>query len=143
MTPDSLPDTQLMRNLAGRHFNGIAVLEQYIVQQLPATPTLAAAAQVLHMSNRSLQRHLQLSNCSFRHLVARCRHQLAQQYLQDDSLSLQQIAFQLGFEEQSSFQKAFKCWQGCSPGRFRQHKQQGRAQLYTRAPGVTTGEIWN
>ena len=60
---------------------------------------------------------------SFRELVSQCRHQLAQQYLQDAELSLQQIAYQLGFEEQSSFQKAFKSWQGCSPGIFRQRRQ--------------------
>jgi AraC-like DNA-binding protein len=94
-------------------------LQHYILQQLPQAPRLSAAARSLHMSSRTLQRILQQSDCSFRQLVNQCRHQLAQEYLQDGSLTLQQIAFQLGFEEQSSFQKAFKGWQGCSPGAFR------------------------
>lgn len=106
-------------------------LQHYIMQQLPQPPRLTAAASAMHMSSRTLQRLLQQTNCSFRQLVNQCRHQLAQQYLQDDNLSLQQIAHQLGFDEQSSFQKAFKCWQGCSPGSFRQHRRpaSGRSQL--------------
>jgi AraC-like DNA-binding protein len=104
-------------------------LRQLIMQQLPAAPRLHDAARALHMSSRTLQRALQQANTSFRQLVSECRHQLAQHYLEDANLSLQQIAFQLGFEEQSSFQKAFKCWQGCSPGAFRQRK----APLATRS----------
>ncbi|MBZ9613371.1 helix-turn-helix domain-containing protein [Rheinheimera maricola] len=95
-------------------------LQQYILQQLPQAPRLSDAASALHMSCRTLQRALKQANSSFRQLVSQCRHQLAQRYLMDASLSLQQIAYQLGFEEQSSFQKAFKCWQGCSPGIYRQ-----------------------
>jgi AraC-like DNA-binding protein len=94
-------------------------LQHYILQQLPQAPRLSSAARAMHMSSRTLQRILQQSHCSFRQLVNQCRHQLAQQYLQHSNLTLQQIAFQLGFEEQSSFQKAFKGWQGCSPGAFR------------------------
>ena len=114
--------------LAGHSRQPLAVqpvlvqLRQFIMQQLPAAPRLHDAASTLHMSSRTLQRALQQANTSFRQLVAECRHQLAQHYLTDASLSLQQIAVQLGFEEQSSFQKAFKCWQGCSPGTFRQRK---------------------
>lgn len=109
----------------------LSQLRHYILQQLPQAPRLTDAASAMHMSSRTLQRLLQQTNSSFRQLVNQCRHQLAQQYLQDGSLSLQQIAYQLGFEEQSSFQKAFKCWQGCSPGSFRQHRQpaSGRSQL--------------
>lgn len=97
-------------------------LRHFIMQQLPQAPRLTDAASALHMSSRTLQRLLQQSGCCFRSLLNQCRHQLAQQYLCEDNLSLQQIAYQLGFEEQSSFQKAFKGWQGCSPGSFRQQR---------------------
>lgn len=112
-------------------------LRHYILQQLPKAPRLSDAARALHMSSRTLQRLLQQTDSSFRELVCQCRHQLAQQYLQHSALSLQQIAFQLGFEEQSSFQKAFKCWQGCSPGVFRQRKAPAAARSqYLSAPGA-------
>jgi AraC-like DNA-binding protein len=101
----------------------LAQLRRFILQQLPQAPRLSDAASTLNMSSRTLQRALQQADTSFRQLMCQCRHQLANHYLQDASLSLQQIAFQLGFAEQSSFQKAFKCWQGCSPGVFRQRQQ--------------------
>lgn len=97
-------------------------LMQFIVRCLPDSPRLSDAAKALHMTNRSLQRALQHSDTSFRQLVSQCRYQLAVRYLAENRLSLQQIAFSLGFEEQSSFQKAFKSWQDCSPGVFRQRK---------------------
>jgi len=98
-------------------------VRQHIRQQLPKQPSLDMVATALHISNRTLQRLLQQQQTRFRDLLAHCRHQAALHYLANSDLSLQQIAYQLGFEEQSSFQKAFKCWQGCSPGVFRQHKQ--------------------
>ena len=101
----------------------LSELCQFIMQRLPQVPRLSDAASAFNMSSRTLQRELHCANSSFRQLVSQCRHQLAQQYLQDAELSLQQIAYQLGFEEQSSFQKAFKSWQGCSPGIFRQRRQ--------------------
>jgi AraC-like DNA-binding protein len=101
----------------------LRIVRQHIRQQLPQQPSLATVAGALHLSSRTLQRLLQQQHTRFRDLLADCRHETALQHLADNQLSLQQIAHQLGFAEQSSFQKAFKCWQGCSPGAFRQHMQ--------------------
>lgn len=114
-----------------------------ILRQLPQQPSLAQVAAELHLSNRTLQRLLQQQHTRFRQLLANCRHQAALHYLAQTELSLQQIASKLGFAEQSSFQKAFKSWQGCAPGSFRQHKQQGRTQRFIQASGRVTGELWN
>jgi AraC-like DNA-binding protein len=111
----------------------LRIVRQHIRQQLPQQPSLATVAVALHLSNRTLQRLLQQQHTRFRDLLASCRHETALQHLADNQLSLQQIAHQLGFEEQSSFQKAFKCWQGCSPGEFRQHGVPGRAQQHISA----------
>lgn len=117
-------------------------VQLHISKQLPQQPSLATVAVALHLSNRTLQRLLQQQHTRFRDLLASCRHQAAVQYLAQDELSLQQIAIRLGFAEQSSFQKAFKSWHGCSPGSFRQHKHQ-RTQRYTCSTGGVTGELWN
>lgn len=118
-------------------------VHQHILRQLPQPPTLASVAAALYLSNRTLQRLLQQQNTQFRTELAHCRHQAALHYLANSELSLQQIASRLGFAEQSSFQKAFKSWQGCAPGSFRQHQQQGQTQRFNRASGVVTGELWN
>ena len=44
---------------------------------------------------------------------------LAEQYLQDPHLSLQEIALLLGYSEQSAFQRAFKQWTQHTPQQWR------------------------
>ncbi|MDX1678467.1 AraC family transcriptional regulator [Arsukibacterium sp.] len=112
----------------------LALLKQQICRQLPQVPRLNDIASRLNVSSRSLQRYLQSSNTSFRQLVNECRHQLAQQYLKDNTFNIQQIATQLGFEEQSSFQKAFKSWQGCPPGVYRQRSSTTISRSYPGQP---------
>lgn len=121
-------------NSNSRRNNPLVLLRQHICRQLPQVPRLNEMASKLNISSRSLQRYLQASNTSFRQLVNECRHQLAQQYLQENTYNIQEIANQLGFEEQSSFQKAFKSWQGCPPGVYRQRSSTANSRSH---PGQT------
>lgn len=82
-------------------------------------PTLARAAAALHMSPRTLQRRLARHGLSWQQWLDRSREQLAQQYLEDPSLTLADIALLLGFSEQSAFNRAYRRWNGRSPGRDR------------------------
>lgn len=120
--------------------NSASILQdvsRHICRCLPEQPSLASVATQLNLSNRTLQRLLQQQQTRFRDLVAHCRHQLALQLLTNSALSLQQIAAALGFEEQSSFQKAFKHWQGCSPGAYRQQQSYAPNWLqHKTAPAV-------
>ncbi len=82
-------------------------------------PSLEDVAARLHCSPRSLQRRLAERGQSFKELVDEVRRGLALQYMQDAKLSLLDIAFLLGFSEQSGFQRAFKRWTGTTPGQYR------------------------
>lgn len=75
------------------------------------------AAQ-LNLSSRSLQRRLNHSGTTFKQLLREVRKELAYEYLLKNNYSLSEIAFQLGFSEQSSFTRAFKHWTGQTPGKF-------------------------
>jgi AraC-like DNA-binding protein len=79
------------------------------------------AAQ-LAMSGRSLQRKLQEQGSSFQKLHDDYRHQHSLQLLANTHLSLMDIALQLGFSESSTFYRAFKRWQGLTPGEYRQQR---------------------
>jgi AraC-like DNA-binding protein len=81
--------------------------------------TLPAAAKAMAMSSRSLQRRLAEGGLSFRDVVDSLRSSLARAHIQDASLSLAQVAFLLGFADQSSFHRAFVRWNGQSPGTAR------------------------
>ncbi len=82
-------------------------------------PTLARVAAAMHMSPRTLQRRLARHGLSWQQWLDRSREQLAQQYLEDASLALADIALLLGFSEQSAFNRAYRRWTGRSPGRDR------------------------
>lgn len=75
---------------------------------LEGEPTLASLAKRLRVSPRTLQRRLQDEGTSFADLVADVRHELALGYLRNPSVSIQEVAFLLGYAEVSTFHRAFK-----------------------------------
>ena len=76
-------------------------------------------ATELHMSSRSLQRKLSVEDTTYRKLVDAVRQELAESYLADDSFTLGEISYLLGFSSQASFSRAFKRWTGVTPQEFR------------------------
>jgi AraC-like DNA-binding protein len=86
------------------------------------------AAQ-LGLSARTLQRRLGEAGLSFQQLLERTRRELAAQYLAQDAFSLAEVAFLLGYTEQSSFTHAHRAWHGCTPQQARQRLLDGPAQV--------------
>ncbi|MES0875169.1 helix-turn-helix transcriptional regulator [Sinimarinibacterium thermocellulolyticum] len=82
-------------------------------------PTLDAVAVVIGLNARTLQRRLAEEGLSFRDVVEAVRKAQAERLLRCAELSLNQIAFLLGYAEQSSFHSAFRRWTGQSPGAWR------------------------
>jgi AraC-like DNA-binding protein len=82
-------------------------------------------ADQLGMSVRSLRRRLAEEGTSFGEVLDRLRQRLALGYLENQRLSLQQIAWLVGYSEIASFNHAFKRWTGTSPGRARQSSYHG------------------
>ena len=80
---------------------------------------LPAIAQQLHLSPRTLQRKLSEAGASFQQVLDQARFTLAKEYLRQPGLSLVDIAFLLGYQEQSAFNHAFKEWAGVNPGAYR------------------------
>jgi AraC-like DNA-binding protein len=82
-------------------------------------PGLDAAAALLGLTPRALARRLAEHGTSFTKIVDDSRRQLALEYVKDASLSLVDVAYLLGFSEQSAFHRAFKRWTGRAPGEYR------------------------
>lgn len=76
-------------------------------------------ARALHVSVRTLQRKLVATGTTFREVSDTVRGQLAEGYLTDPRVSIAEVAFLLGFSDQSSFNRAFRRWTGETPGRWR------------------------
>lgn len=59
---------------------------------------------------------------SYRDLVKTTRLSLARHYLENSSLSYAEISFLVGFDEPSSFFRAFREWTGTTPEAARQER---------------------
>lgn len=81
--------------------------------------SLDEAASALQTSARTLQRRLGEHQRSFQSVLDEVRLHAAENLLRDASISLTQIAFLLGYTEQSTFHNAFRRWTGQSPGSWR------------------------
>ena len=81
---------------------------------------LAPVAAELGLSARTLQRKLADAGSSFQQVLDAVRYGLAQDYLRRRELGLVDIAFLLGFQEQSAFTHAFREWSGMNPGAWRE-----------------------
>jgi len=80
---------------------------------------LASVADELKLSPRTLQRKLSEAGATFQQVLDQARFALAKDYLRQPELSLVDIAFLLGYQEQSAFNHAFKEWAGVNPGAYR------------------------
>ena len=93
-----------------------ALLATNLAQDRARLPQIAQEMQV---TPRTLQRKLSESGVSFQQVLDQTRRELAQDYLREGQLALAEIAFLLGYQEQSSFNHAFKEWTGQNPSAFR------------------------
>lgn len=82
-------------------------------------PNLEDVAKATSLSKDYLREAFEKRGTSFRAFVDELRHALALGYIHDSRLSLVDIAYLLGFSEQSAFQRAFKRWTGMTPGEYR------------------------
>ncbi|WP_426072341.1 AraC family transcriptional regulator ligand-binding domain-containing protein [Janthinobacterium sp. DSP2-3-3] len=87
---------------------------------------LATVAATLAVTPRTLQRKLANGGTSFQALLDQARYGLARDYLREQDLSLVDIAFLLGYQEQSAFNHAFRVWAGTNPGAWRLQELQAR-----------------
>jgi AraC-like DNA-binding protein len=75
-------------------------------------------AEKLYRSRSTLQRQLVAEGTSYRSILDSTRKNLAEIYLKNGEHTQAQIAFMVGFSDQSNFSRAFKRWTGVSPGEF-------------------------
>jgi AraC-like DNA-binding protein len=95
-------------------------LERTIVELLPKGQAKAKiVATELGMSERTLVRNLAEMGTSFSEIINQLRHELALKYLRQSELNLTQVAFLLGYSNQSAFTAAFKRATGHAPREMR------------------------
>jgi AraC-like DNA-binding protein len=84
-------------------------------------PQIEKIAREMGFSPRNLQRKLRSIDKSFAGILDDVRAQAAKLYLHDSEIPVGEIATILGFEEASSFTRAFKRWLGVTPMWYRKN----------------------
>jgi len=82
---------------------------------------LDEVAKRLGMGERTLQRRLADANYGFQQLLDEERKEWSAALLRDKQLAISEVAFLVGYSEQSAFARAFKRWTGHSPSAFRRN----------------------
>ncbi len=95
------------------------VMDLLETQDTPGQLKMEQAADVLHITARTLRRKLIDEGTSFQALKDDVRRDAAIHYLNQPSMPISQISRQLGFSEPAAFTRAFKQWTGVSPAGYR------------------------
>ncbi|MFL6445015.1 MAG: helix-turn-helix transcriptional regulator [Candidatus Sulfotelmatobacter sp.] len=120
-------EAELNEQLAQKNLNeqAKAILKQLLAGQRPAIQDLA---RELHLSTRTLQRRLTEQGISFQRVLDEARRELAHHYLLHSSRELNETAYLLGYEDANSFFRAFRQWEGTTPGEWRLLKKNLRSR---------------
>jgi len=99
----------------------VAERVKWILKQMLAggRPDASVVAHELGLSVRTLQRRIVNEGTTFRELLSEVRKELAREYLSRPEMPPTEIAFFLGFEDTSSFYRAFRIWEEMTPERWR------------------------
>ncbi|WP_342119916.1 AraC family transcriptional regulator [Pseudoduganella sp. OTU4001] len=81
-------------------------------------PSLQVTARLFNCTPRTLHRRLLDEGTSFQQLLDQVRHRLACEHLKTGKLSVQEIAYALGYTEIANFRRAFKRWEGVPPSAY-------------------------
>lgn len=82
-------------------------------------PGIEKMAAHLNLSSRTMHRHLADAGTGYQKIVDDVRRRLAEEFLINTGLSIEEIAERTGFSDASNFRKAFRKWTGEAPAEFR------------------------
>ena len=91
-----------------------------LLENLPSgEASIENIASRLALTPRTLQRRLKSEEKSFKEILNQVRQELAEYYVGETKITYAEVAFLIGFEETSSFYRAFKGWTGKTPETYR------------------------
>jgi AraC-like DNA-binding protein len=127
--PDNVLQTLTLcqEQLPGREPDGhedgniVEMVESLLRNRLAAPPRLSEIAIALHMTERTLRRHLHAAHTSWRDIHDRLRCDFAESLLRKQNATVGDVGAAVGFSDTREFRRAFKRWTGTTPSsRLRQ-----------------------
>jgi AraC-like DNA-binding protein len=93
-----------------------ALIRPYLAQ---GHPRLSQVAEIVGISERTLQRRLAQSRTTYSAIVQEARFLIASDLMADSDLNIADIAFAAGYENAPHFSRAFKRLTGMTPRDYR------------------------
>ncbi|MEZ8098967.1 AraC family transcriptional regulator [Vibrio bivalvicida] len=94
-------------------------IKTILYQSAGVFPSIEELAVQFGYSSRTLRRRLNESQTSYQSLVSEVRSDIAKEFLLSTELTIEEIAFRLGYSDTANFRRGFKCWTGMTPLQFR------------------------
>lgn len=109
-----LLEKEIARTEAEEQFSN-AVRRVILQHFTTSVPQLTEVVEHLRTSPRTLQRKLKEEGVSFQSITESVKSELALALLKKRELTVNEIAYRLGYAEPSVFRRAFKKWMGTNP----------------------------
>lgn len=94
-------------------------VKQKLLENSENFPSQIIMASWFNMTSRTLHRRLIDEHSSYREILEEVKQSLAISYLSNTSMTVKEIAYFLGYDDDRNFSRAFRRWQGVSPSQFR------------------------
>jgi AraC-like DNA-binding protein len=107
-----LGELKLNTGMAGR-------VREIFLANLGQPTSFERIAGRLKMSSRTLRRKLEQEGTSFRELIDELKAHAAIKYVRDTDLTIEDIAYALGFSDAAAFRHAFRRWTKSAPHEYR------------------------
>jgi AraC-like DNA-binding protein len=95
-----------------------ARIRRLVLEKQNGYPSLAVTARLFHMTPRTLHRRLLDEGTTFKQILKEVRHSLAVEHIKSGRLTIQEIAYSLGYNDVANFRRAFKQWEGVPPSDY-------------------------
>ena len=94
-----------------------------ITSDLLPPPTQLEIGNFIHLTERTLIRHLKDCNTSYKLILKEERQEYAQRLLKNVRYTIYNVSEILGYEESANFCRAFKTWTGKTPTQYRRSSE--------------------
>ena len=112
----------LLRQL--NNTEGVVARVRRLLAASPGTAlTIIEVAETLGLSERTLRRKLANENTNYKSVILDFRMELAASYLKGNEMSIQEIAFTVGYSDPSNFHRAFCQRFNATPAVFREQNR--------------------
>jgi AraC-like DNA-binding protein len=93
-------------------------IRRLMLEKQNGFPSLQVTARMFNMTPRTLHRRLLDEGTSYQDLLEDVRRSLAMEHLKSGHMSVQEVAYTLGYTDVSNFRRAFKRWTNLSPSAY-------------------------